>query len=107
MKATKLNFDFPGTVTLNDEFTATTPFSMMWFPAVDLKIKTADTEWVFNSNSAPSADGVFIIKPPAADKTLAPIDDVELKLYRNSCGVYLVVKNRFAFRLPKSISEIL
>jgi hypothetical protein len=108
MKTTKIHVDYAGDVILNNEITIQAPFSMTWFSGVDLPIKTASGEMVFNTDrAAANADGIYVIRPTETDRNLEIIEGVKLQLFRGTQSPFLVVNGKFAFRLPKGVFDIL
>jgi len=104
----KLKINFDGEVTLNNNLKARAPFEMKWFPDNDLVIETSYERIVFNTATfQPVVEGVYLVTPKTADKNLEQIKDANIKLYKNNVAAYLVINDKFAFRLPQKALEIL
>ena len=108
MNTIQLKIDYDQEFTINREYTMDKAIEMIWFPDNDLLIETKYETIVFNTNTfKPVVDGVYIITPSKADKNLEEIKNVDIKLFRNNVARYLVINNKFAYRLPKSVLEII
>jgi len=96
-----LRIDFEGEVTLNGECTVRAPIEMVWFADNDLVIETPYEKIVFCSSEPFS-----VITPKVADKELTAVRGVELKLVENNVARYVIVNDKYACQLPRSIFEM-
>ena len=90
--AVKVNYS--GVVKVNSEFEAEAPLEMVWFPGNDLIIETKYERIVVNS------DVDVVVQPKVAEKTLTLIKDANIKLMQNNVARYLILDDKWAFRLP-------
>jgi hypothetical protein len=90
MDTIHLKIDFAGEIKLNNECTVMGPVTMTWFPNVDLVIETKFEKIMYNGNK----DGVVTPKTP--DKTLKPVEGVDLKMVENNIGRFVLINDKFA-----------
>lgn len=106
MNTIKLKINYDGDVKLNGE-TKVAPLEMFWFAGVDLNISTVSEDVIFNSNRfLVGADGVYKVDLKPRDKKLEIVDGANIKLFKSGDGAYLVVNDKYAYKLPRSILEI-
>jgi len=105
METIKINIDYTGEVTINNAHTAVAPLEMIWFPNNDLIVETKFEKIVFNTNSE-SGSSPYTIKPKVPDKSLEIVKDVKMQLAKNNIGYYVILNDRYAYKLPKLELEI-
>jgi len=100
MEIINVKVNYNGEVTINNEFTAEAPLEMTWFPNNDLVIETMYEKVVVNSKED------IVVTMQEADKNLTLIKDANIKLMQNNVAKYLIVNDKFAYRLPSSILDM-
>ena len=100
MNTIQIRIEHEGEVTINNECKAAAPVEMMWFAGNDLVVETRYEKIIFNSANAEAEDGVFIIRPKAAENNLTVVPDVTLKLVRNNVAKFVIINDKYAYRLP-------
>ena len=86
---------------MNGECDTTAPVEMTWFADTDLIVETPYQKITFNSaRETPIVAGVYVIRPLTPEKHLTPIEGLTLRLVKNNVAQYLVVGDKYAYRLP-------
>ena len=100
MNTIKITIDYPKEITLNGEYKTAAPVVVTWFPNIDLVIQTEFEKIVFNSaNDA-------VITPQSPNPELTDIKDVSLKLVQNNLAKYIIINDKYAYKLPNSNFDI-
>jgi hypothetical protein len=99
MNTIKLKINYNGEIKLNGD-TARAPLEMIWFPDTDLNIETQFEKIIFNGK----ADAT--ITPKVPDKKLEFVENANLKLAKNNLAHYVIINDRYAFKVPSNIFEI-
>jgi hypothetical protein len=102
------NVDYDGRVLVNNNLEVAAPFKIKWFRGADLNLKTADGEFVLNTNTAdeynfikPLTAGEFLIKLPkkvrpsgeAEVLTSFEFEDLKILLARQNNKRFLAIEN--------------
>jgi len=105
----KVLVNYNGTVTINGDYKTTAPVEMSWFPDNDLVIETEYETITFNTANpdtyvyAETPYPVYTVTPRQGARELTPVENVQIKLMENNVAKYLIVNDKFAYRLPNSL----
>jgi len=97
MDTINIKVNYNGKIKLHGEYECMGPIAITWFKNVDLIIETEGETIVHNG------DKDAYISPAPVDKNLQPVDGVDLKLMKNNHARYVIVDNKFAFKLPNNV----
>ena len=97
MDTIKVKVNYNGRITVNSEYTTKGPIEVTWFPNTDLVIETEFEKIVVNTDKDET------IVPEIASNDLEEIGDVGLKLCKNNISKYLIINDKYAYRLPSDI----
>jgi len=89
-----IKLNYTGEVLLNNEFRTNAPLDITWFPNTDLFIDTGFEKITVNEQ----ADAVITPKVPTSE--LEEIPCKSLRLVKNNVARYLIVDEKFAYKLP-------
>jgi|GEM_PF-1823979 len=103
MDTISVKVNYNGEVKINDEHTAVAPLEMVWFPDNDLVIETMYERIVFNESLQKGE--FFVITPQVGENNLVEVKDVDIKLMQNNLAKYIIVNDKFAYRLPNSLFD--
>ena len=95
MNTIKITIGYTEDLTINNEYTTKGPVEITWFPDNDLIIETKYEKITVNTDK----DEVVI--PKVAGKDLEIIN-ADLKLAKNNVARYVIIDDKYAYRLPVS-----
>jgi hypothetical protein len=99
MQTIKIKINYNGDVKINNEYTASAPLEMLWFPDNDLTVETKYEKIVSNTDK----DTEITLRTP--DKKLEPVKTEKLEIVKNNLAHYVIVNNKYAFKLPSNIFD--
>lgn len=107
MDTIKIRIDYDKEVKINNEYTCQAPVKMNWFPENDLIVETPFEKIVFNTNGKTQKDGeVYVITPQKEDNNLTPVNNIKLQLVKNNLAYYLIINDKYAYKLPSNTLDI-